>query len=540
MLRPRSLSTGAAYEDYFRYTSGRWLHDEQRHQRLRYQRFNVDALKCMAMKSVKADGVDSIYKLGEGRCNKAFRVQLTNGRQVIARIPTPLSGPQHLVTASEVATMRFLRERLGLNQVPRILSSSSRASETPVGAEFIIMDVADGIELHTVWPRMSMRQKIHLVHQWFSFESKIIDAFSGGGYGSLYYRKDIPVHLSRDVFLNGTKDDEFVLGPCTQQVGYWEDRYGSPTDIDLDRGPWADVSSYLASITNCERTWIAKYAKAPAPKFVAPWVPPPHLQIPEDHIALLNAYDKIAKYFIPRDERLNRPCFTLHDSNPGNIFLSREAFERDGTVEISAVIDWQHTAILPLYLTAHIPRFINSANPEPGQKEEDFEKEQAYLQKAYHALYFETNKDVVWASALALNGNVNMTQRLPRTAQVCWASGYPYLKRQLVRTMLEWQQIAEWQQIDGSAVECPISFSEQDVAQVPEDVRAWEMMEDARWDLEKRIGVELDGWVEPEDFERALQTNNRLCDEWETSVKVDNVGVTDSDIEGVWPFAGNN
>lgn len=109
----------ASNEDPFRYTSGRWLNDEQRHQALRYQRFNIDALKSVVASSARASGVTDIRKLAEGRCNKVFHIQLTEGAQVIARIPTPLSGRPHLVTANEVATMEFLRNRLGLTQVPR-------------------------------------------------------------------------------------------------------------------------------------------------------------------------------------------------------------------------------------------------------------------------------------------------------------------------------------------------------------------------------------------------------------------------------------
>ena len=105
--------------------------------------------------------------------------------------------------------------------------------------------------------------------------------------------------------------------------------------------------------------------------------------MPQDHLHLLDQYDSIAKYFISPDERLLRPTLTLHDSNQSNIFLSREALERDGTIEISAVIDWQHTAVIPLYLTALIPQYIEQAEPAPGQDEQKFLKEQAYLRKAY-------------------------------------------------------------------------------------------------------------------------------------------------------------
>lgn len=92
------------------------------------------------------------------------------------------------------------------------------------------------------------------------------------------------------------------------------------------------MPSYLASLSNCERTWIKKYAERPTRKFVAPWEPPVHLQVPEDHVRMLDMYDHIAGQFIPPDERSLRPTLTLRDSNMGNIFLSRTSLERDGTI----------------------------------------------------------------------------------------------------------------------------------------------------------------------------------------------------------------
>ena len=77
--------------------------------------------------------------------NRVFLVTFQNGQQVIVRIPTPISGPSHFSTASEVATMDFLR-RLGI-PVPIVLAWSSRAQSTEVESEFIIMEKVDGLPL---------------------------------------------------------------------------------------------------------------------------------------------------------------------------------------------------------------------------------------------------------------------------------------------------------------------------------------------------------------------------------------------------------
>jgi hypothetical protein len=44
---------------------------------------------------------------------------MDNGSEIIARIPHPNAGPPHLTTASEVATLTFLREQLQTD-VPKV------------------------------------------------------------------------------------------------------------------------------------------------------------------------------------------------------------------------------------------------------------------------------------------------------------------------------------------------------------------------------------------------------------------------------------
>src|ERR1700722_9236592 len=62
------------HEDFFRYTGGRWLWDEQQHLRDQYHIFNVAELQRVAAKSVGSKSYASMTKLAEGRCKKEFRL----------------------------------------------------------------------------------------------------------------------------------------------------------------------------------------------------------------------------------------------------------------------------------------------------------------------------------------------------------------------------------------------------------------------------------------------------------------------------------
>jgi hypothetical protein len=96
------------FDHFFRYTSGRWLWDEEQQLRDRYRAFNVAGLQGLAARAVGSGGCVSMTKLAEGGFNKVFRLVMDDGKSVLARIPNPNAGPSFYTTASEVATMEFV------------------------------------------------------------------------------------------------------------------------------------------------------------------------------------------------------------------------------------------------------------------------------------------------------------------------------------------------------------------------------------------------------------------------------------------------
>ena len=180
----------------------------------------------------------SIEKIAES-INRVFLVTFQNGQQAIARIPTPISGPAHFSTGSEVATMDFLR-RLGI-PVPKVLAWSSRAKSTEVESEFIIMEKAEGEplvkSLESV-ERVDLVQKLALLHR------PLLDLHFTQ-YGSLYYKNDIDVAYKSTVdFLDtvpaGLDISPFCMGPIARR-DFWEDERAST--LEVERGPCTCIFS---------------------------------------------------------------------------------------------------------------------------------------------------------------------------------------------------------------------------------------------------------------------------------------------------------
>lgn len=93
------------HEDFFRYTSGRWVWDEEQQLRDRYKAFNIRELQNIAAEAVGSRCCVAMTKLTEGEFNEVFRLRMDDSKTVIARIPNPNTGPTFYTIASEVATM---------------------------------------------------------------------------------------------------------------------------------------------------------------------------------------------------------------------------------------------------------------------------------------------------------------------------------------------------------------------------------------------------------------------------------------------------
>jgi hypothetical protein len=81
----------------------------------------LEDVAATAMGAQPGKGAIRIRKLAEGASNKVFTATMWSGR-VIIKVPDPVV-PAHLVTVSEVATLRYLRTELEM-PFPQVLAWS--------------------------------------------------------------------------------------------------------------------------------------------------------------------------------------------------------------------------------------------------------------------------------------------------------------------------------------------------------------------------------------------------------------------------------
>ncbi|EFQ99836.1 phosphotransferase enzyme family protein [Nannizzia gypsea CBS 118893] len=129
---------------------------------------------------------------------------MEDGFQVIVKIPYQISVPKTYATASEAATLTFLRSKD--IPVPEVYGWAS-TTDNPVGIEYIIMEKLFNIPFAST--------------------------------GSLYFKSDIPPHLQQKLYAPGIPDREddsktYCIGLTTDYM-FW---YGKRAELQLDRGPF--------------------------------------------------------------------------------------------------------------------------------------------------------------------------------------------------------------------------------------------------------------------------------------------------------------
>ena len=209
----------------------------------RYVRFNVPELMRTAAKAVGRARCVDMVKLTEGGFNKIFLLTMDDGYQVIARIPTPIAGPPHYMTASEVATMDFLRTQLDI-PVPKVFAWASRVDgDNTVGAEYIITEKVQGESLSLLWVSLSTEELVKVIRQIIDIDNRL---FSVGfsKHGSLYYKEDLEEKFREDKSSEANDENllptRFCLGPLATRTFWAEQR----SKMMLDRGPCSSPHMY--------------------------------------------------------------------------------------------------------------------------------------------------------------------------------------------------------------------------------------------------------------------------------------------------------
>ncbi|CAA7266683.1 unnamed protein product [Cyclocybe aegerita] len=281
-------------QELFSVTTKRWLYNDDKQRAIRHVPFNVQAFIGMAVQAADARTCTSLKKIQDGTMNRVFSLKLDNGVDLIAKIPFPVAGPKHFCTASEVATLDYLRSEHGI-PVPNVRAWCSKADSTPVRAEYILYDRIPGVPLHdhngTEVPILK-DPYVQVLPAVRRIESRLASTHFSQ-IGSIYYKEDIPDSLR-----------------------------------DRPLGPWSNVHSYMFALAACARASINKFCT--------------DLSLQEAYHDVVTDYETLVPHIAPQDSQYILWHPDLHASN---IIVT----EMTDSCTLRGVIDWQGARVAPYY-----------------------------------------------------------------------------------------------------------------------------------------------------------------------------------------------
>ncbi|KAJ0424710.1 kinase-like domain-containing protein [Aspergillus carlsbadensis] len=512
-------------EGLFKYTSGRFLVNEDDQFARRYRPFNLDALcDVAATAGGNTSRIAAIEKF-EGGFSKALLMTKEDGSELIAKIPFGIAGPACLTTASEVGTLEYIRRYTSV-PVPRVFSWSTDESN-PVGAEYIIMEKAPGEQLFERWDEQKSK-KLELIVHLTQLEAQL-SAIPFPAYGGLYLRAN--AHRLRHHDLDGSLDEQqsFCIGPSPDRFfGVGAVAGISSKGDSRDNGPWNSLSAYGVAIAKRELSKISRRSLDNQPTA--------HQETPEEQARLLEITTTVMKMLDSHPvSQFSQPTLWHTDLQMGNIFVAP-----DNSTKITSLIDIQSLSVLPLFLQARWPRFLDpprdyTRGPIPPKLPDDFDSldeddkalarlkyEQTLLAKAYEIRTALDNKPAHGAMA----AEPRVFRDLFTRAGEASTTGTTPLRESLLEISRHWSDL-------GFSGDCPYSFSAEEVAAHERDFAAYEERRDLRRFAMEALSTDEDGWIAPQvDFERVRALNKELLEtciaRWE--------GVSEEEVRRMWPF----
>ncbi|KAL2822161.1 hypothetical protein BDW59DRAFT_181071 [Aspergillus cavernicola] len=198
--------------------------------------------------------------------------------------------------------------------VPRRYAAASKAATlvltyspdpaNPVGTEYIVLEKLQGTPLSNQWFTMNNKSTVKIIKQLVQLEKRFM------GIENLNKSQDFVPLLEKYENL-----DDIVIGPTAQHECWYKER----SLLDIDRGP---------SLAKRE-TEMCK-------------------QLGKPRLRELHQLSKATPLDLSSDHAFSRPTLRHPDFSPNNILIN-------SSNEVSGIIEWQHSVILPLCLCAGIP-----------------------------------------------------------------------------------------------------------------------------------------------------------------------------------------
>ncbi|KAH6642459.1 kinase-like domain-containing protein [Boeremia exigua] len=530
----KTIGRPISRDELFKYTNGRFLANEKKALDRRYLNFDIDQLCAVGASTGQQSPVRAIEKM-EGGFSKALLLCKEDGSEIIAKMPFSIAGPSKYTTASEVAVLQYCKDAMDTNAVPvpKVLAWDSDPSN-PVGAEYIMMEKAPGIQLFKIWAEMSDWDKLCIVQQLTKLEGQIARIRFPAS-GSLYLCEsmgdnDTYVSLGRESDPSG----QFCIGPSCER-GWHPPGMTASLRSAFNPGPWPDLSSFGIALVEREIALLRQ-------ELTTATYSPPRGSFDEQMTVLEMTKRVMSALNEPTFiDRVSEPVLWHTDLHMGNIYVSEE-----DPAKIVSLIDWQSIVVSPSFIQARFPEFL-PVNEDYALGTTEFPK----LPQNYNEMDADSReyaehklKEAKLAKGWELssgseNNRAYKVLRIPsflrelfiRSGEVSEEGVIP-LQACLIELSKTWNDL-------GFTNQCLVNFSEADMQRHEQQFKEYRSYHEVHELARKMLRTDVEGWITPQvDFAAKQQQNEELLRE--VMRRSDEYNKSPEEICKIWPYQENS
>lgn len=233
-------------------------------------------------------------------------------------------------------------------------------------------------------------------------------------------------------------------------------------------------------------------------------------QPPSDHAKNLRRYLRLAPSLVPDDESENVFCIRHPDLSDSNLIVSTDSGE---DLKIISILDWQYAVVLPLFLLAGMPDFVQNEEDEVSRSmvtpklPDDFDKlseDQREWQTELlrrRLVHYHYNLSTATHNRINLKGFVypqnDFRRHIFYHAIIAWEGETIKLLYALI------ELVANWDVLSKDNTPCPVVIPEDEVAAAEKLYQALMESDDSARLFKDTIGYGDETWVPAADYERA-------------------------------------
>lgn len=241
---------------------------------------------------------------------------------------------------------------------------------------------------------------------------------------------------------------------------------------------------------------------------------------PDQHFRNLTDYLSLAPYIGFDGRPLNRPVLRHPDFQPNNILVSESK-------EVTGLVDWQHSTILPLGLTARMPHYFQNYGDEESDKllepqldlppdydtlseSDQVSVRETQRRRLVHYLYATLTKqfnnehfDAIFKTSVISH------QKLLESAGTPWEGDSVCLQAEIIRFTHLWPMLISAASRTASPAP-PVKYPDTVVEEIFDlDERQKEAYSDMGT-MRDMLGIDIQGWVPNELYEFTMENVRRV------------------------------